>query len=193
MTCRHGRILAELSELGLALARDFQARALATVDDTAAAGLGLAFHRAARSVRQSVALEARLERDRRRDDREAKAFAARDTQDRVLKRKAQARAAVTRLIWTEAEGEEAEALLEDLEDRLSEVALDDDFSRGPLETDITRLSADLGLCPADPDAQAADNDARALPDLAAREAADAAFPTPAWARAPAPVDWRSSA
>lgn len=48
---RQERILAELSELGLALARDLQARALAADDAAEATELGLAFHRVARSVR----------------------------------------------------------------------------------------------------------------------------------------------
>src|SRR5215218_9053697 len=67
---RQDRILGELSELGLALARDLQARALAAETVAEAADLGLAFQRVALSVRQALALEAKLERDRQAAERE---------------------------------------------------------------------------------------------------------------------------
>jgi len=51
-------ILAELSELGLALARDLQACALAADEASDKADLSLAFQRTSRSVRQTLALEA---------------------------------------------------------------------------------------------------------------------------------------
>jgi hypothetical protein len=54
----------------LTLARSIHGRALAAEDDKAASDLGLAFHRISRSVRQTLALEAKLERDQRREARE---------------------------------------------------------------------------------------------------------------------------
>src|SRR5690349_3387401 len=112
MAERHGRVLAELSELGLGLARDLQARALAAEDVKTAADLGLAFHRIARSVRQTLALEARLERDRERAAREAAQAAAEAAAaeprrtPRVARRLVEVRAAVERVICAETEGEE---------------------------------------------------------------------------------------
>jgi hypothetical protein len=150
MTERHGRVLAELTELGLELARDLQARGLAAEDAKAAADLSLAFHRVARSVRQTVALEARLERDRQRLAREARSDLQRETRARVQQRKAQLGAAVRREIWTEAEGEEAERLLDDLDDWLDEESLADGFAVAPIEAHIERIRADLGLPPPPP-------------------------------------------
>ena len=74
---RHGRVLARLTELGLALAERARAQALAAMDGEAppVAELGLTFHRISRSVRQSIALEAKLVRDAARAEREAAAEA----------------------------------------------------------------------------------------------------------------------
>src|SRR5688500_13108755 len=63
MTERHRQALTELAELGLSLARKIHAQAETVEDVEQAAELSLAFHRVSRSVRQTVALEAKLERD----------------------------------------------------------------------------------------------------------------------------------
>jgi hypothetical protein len=60
---RHGRVLQELTELGMNLARAVSAEA--TVADPAKANeLALAFSRIARAVRQTLALEAKLAEER---------------------------------------------------------------------------------------------------------------------------------
>jgi hypothetical protein len=141
------RILGELSELGLTLARDLHARALAaeTVEDAQAAAL--AFHRISRSVRQSLALEARLERDREAVARDAAQAVHDERLARVAARHRQVQGAMDRLIWTEAEGDDdgVEILTEELSMRLDEAALAPDFLEIPLETLVARLSADMGL------------------------------------------------
>jgi hypothetical protein len=147
MTERHGRILAELSELGLALARGVQAQALAAEDPATVADLSLAFHRISRSVRQTLALEAKLERDRHRQDREDRTDAVREAERRVQHRKAQVRMAVERLVWSEAVEDEAERLLADLDNLLDEESLSDGFTESPLEAHIARICRDLGLSP----------------------------------------------
>jgi hypothetical protein len=144
-TERQDRILAELSELGLVLARDLQARALQAEDAKTAADLSLAFHRISRSIRQTLALEAKLERDRQRQEREVRSDLAREAQGQVQKRWSQLSATVQREIWTEAEGDEAEHLLNDLDDWLEVEALSDDFALAPIETQIERIRQDLGL------------------------------------------------
>src|ERR1700761_3531589 len=68
---RQDAVLAELSELGLTLARDLHARALAAETPVEAEKLALAFPRVSRGVRQTCALELKLERARRLVDREA--------------------------------------------------------------------------------------------------------------------------
>jgi hypothetical protein len=147
MAERHGRILNRLAELGLSLAEDLHACALAAETPKDKAELGLAFHRTSRSVRQTLALEAKLERDRHRQGREDRADAVRERQTLVGLRKAQVKAAVEWAIWSEVEGDEAERLVDDLEDFLDEEALCDDFTQSPLDAHIARIRTDLGLSP----------------------------------------------
>jgi hypothetical protein len=149
MAERHGRILAELAELGLSLARGLHARAGAAETPQDAERLALAFHGLSRSVRLTLALEARLERERLKAAREDRDHAARDLRERVYVRKAQVRAAVTRQVLAEAEteGEDAEALLDDLHERLEEEALYEAFALGPVEACIARIRSGLGLAP----------------------------------------------
>jgi hypothetical protein len=148
MAERHGRVLAELAELGLTLARTLHEKALAAETPEAACELGLAFHRISRSVRQTLALEARLERERLRlvrEAREERHAAERQRQDGLPQRKARVRAAVERLIYTEADETEIEALFEELEPCLAAAALTDDFVLGPVQAQVDRICADLGL------------------------------------------------
>lgn len=143
---RQDRILAELSELGLVLARDLQACALAADEISDKADLSLAFHRTSRSVRQTLALEARLERDRRTAERED--HQARQHAESVCagRRKAQVKLAVERLIWSEFEESEAEILLGDLDDHLERDTLSGAFAGDePVEIHIARLCQELGV------------------------------------------------
>jgi hypothetical protein len=100
-----------------------------------------------RSVRQTLALEAKLERDRQLQDRDDRDDARRAQEARVSRRKAQVSAAVERCIWSEAEGDEAERLLDDLADRLDEEALYEAFGEDPVAAHIARICADLGVTP----------------------------------------------
>ena len=145
MAERHARQLARVAELSLALAEDAQAAALATPEATDKATLCVAFQRMARSVRQSIALEARLVRDQTRDAREAEAHAAAETGAAVETRKRQVRADLERQVVCEIDPREAEAWLADLDERLEEEALYDGFLDEPVEAHIARLTADLGL------------------------------------------------
>jgi hypothetical protein len=151
MAERHGRVLHELSELGLELARKLQARALAAEDDAVAADLALSFHRISRSVRQTLALEARLERERHRQVIDDQALAVRQAETLRRERKARVRLAVERLVWSELEPDEAESLLDGLDDLLEEAALAPTFLEGSVEAHIQRIRQDLGLT-ADPPA-----------------------------------------
>ena len=142
---RHEAGLAELADMGLSLARDLHARALAA-DDAAACDLSLAFQRVSRSVRQTYALELRLERERRLADRDLAAEAARERLICVQKKRRQLRCAVSALIWTEYEGDEAQALDEALETLVLDQAQDEDaFLETPLSACIDAIRADLGL------------------------------------------------
>jgi hypothetical protein len=156
MAERHGRMLGRLSELGMSLAEGVHAQAaiaMEAADPKAVADLSLTFHRISRSVRQSIALEARLVRDLARAEREAAAEAEHKRtailRDPVamVRRKAAVQEAIEKIIWTEREGEAAEELLDRLETRLAPGSVDDDICLEPLETHIARLCADLGLPP----------------------------------------------
>ena len=149
------RVLGALTELGLSLARALHARALAAETGQEAQALGLAFQRVSRSVRQSLALEAKLERAAKLAESEAQA-AAQEVE--ALVRQAQARRvglhrnrvhnAMHRLIWTEAEGDEdeIETLDDDLAARLDVAAEDEDaFLATPVEAFVARFTAEMEL------------------------------------------------
>ena len=140
-------ILGELAELGLSLARDLHSAALAAEDIAEKSKLAEAFHRTGRSVRQSLALHAKLGRDDARAEREAHAETLRETDRRIRHRKAQVKAAVGRLIWIEHEAEEAEALELQLDAHLDEAELSDEFLDDAIDTHIARTCGALNLLP----------------------------------------------
>jgi hypothetical protein len=142
---RRRRILAELSELGLASARDLHQRQLAAETAKDAALLANSLHRISRSLRQTLALEAKLERDRQRADLEDRTEARRDAARRVAQRRQRVEATVERLIWTEYEDAEAGVLVDNLDMLLDEAELTDGFCADPIEVHIARICKDLGL------------------------------------------------
>jgi hypothetical protein len=150
MAERHAPILAELAALGLSLARAAHEEALAAETPAAKAEMTLAFHRISRSVRQTLALEAKLARDRQQQQREVRAETVNQKEKAVYRRRSQVRLAVERLIWTEAEGQEAERLFSDLDDILEEEVLYDSFTVDPVEAHIARICTALGLTAAAP-------------------------------------------
>jgi hypothetical protein len=141
---RHRQILGELAELSLALARRFQEEAMAAPIEEAH-GLVLGFQRVSRSLRQTLALEARLERDHARALVEAARHADEDRRARVDARRRQVDVTLTRLIWTEGERAEIGANLVELSRRLDEECAFDRFLDGPVDHLINRLRQDLGL------------------------------------------------
>lgn len=146
MAERHGRMLAELSELGLALARDLQGRALAAEAPEEGARLASAFHRVARGVRQSIALEARLARDAERAAREARDDAEGQRSAAVARRRNKVRKTVARMIWMETGSHrQAELSAADLDDRLEAESLDDGFLDEPEAAQIARFCRLFGV------------------------------------------------
>ena len=145
-------LLAELAEVNMASVRDLAARQAAETDPAVAADLARALHSVSRGVRQTLALEARLEREAKRQEAEAREQARTEQRVHRCTHKARVHAAVERAVWDEVDGDEevAERLLDLLEARLNEAALRDDFTDIPLETHIRRLCAVLGVpAPAD--------------------------------------------
>ena len=172
MSERHARGLARLAEVCLAQAEALHERVLTADDAKDAADWGLAFQRAARSYRQTIALEARLVRERRLADREIRDDAAKQRSAQIHKRRAQVQSALNQLIWTEYDRPEAEALEMVVDDRLDAEELADAFTTEPLEAQVERIRKSIGLAP------------------------EPQPPAPEPTRVPPPIDddcWRSSA
>jgi hypothetical protein len=172
MAERQGRMLAELGELGLALARDLQGRALAAETPQEAAQLADAFHRISRSVRQSLALEAKLKRESVRDERDRRDDEARETEARRAARQTELRKRVERMIRTEGSPELADLMLHEVPDIVRLEAESESFLDEPVEAQIARIREALGV---DEDwALVAEDDEDGDPD--ATEEADDAGP-----------------
>jgi hypothetical protein len=141
INARHAAALGQLAELGLALAADLQRRALAAEDDDTAAKLADSFHKVGRSVRQTLALEAKLLREQAVDARELAAEDARTRPARIRQRQREVRREVERLIWNEVEDEhEAEVGVDMLRDLAAGAAeMDADFADAPLDVIVARL------------------------------------------------------
>jgi hypothetical protein len=190
---RQERILAELSELGLGLARDLQVRALAATDIAEASELGLAFQRVARAVRQTLALEAKLDRDRQRADREDREDARNARAAHAERRKAQVQIAVRRCIRYEHSGYDAENLIDELDDRLDEDALHDVYAGdSDIDLHIARMCAELGVPEPGADEESLSAAAASAPSQAPSPRLLAVEAKPQ-ARVDQPTDWRSSA
>ena len=139
------RMLGELADLAMGLARDMAAKARDAESLEDAERFTLCFERMARSVRLSIALQRRLDRDIRRD-------LTTERSDAVTVRKAQLRAAVRTAIRDEsglAQFSKARLDLEsELDERLAEDALYQAFLETPLDVAIAGLRRILGLPPA---------------------------------------------
>lgn len=211
IAARHARTLARLSELGLELAERIALDALTAATPQARAEFSRGFHMVSRSVRQSVALEARLAAAEQRKAEQARReppppepedLSAFHDPARIARRKDEARAAVQRVIWSETEGEEQDYLFDLLDQRLDLYAYSPTYGMDPLDAHIAFLCRQLGLSPEAAQAW------RDLPDPVVDESAegdrdpdedDDEDPEPATTTlseydAPAAsIDWRSSA
>ena len=172
--------LASLFQGGLELALQIQADAMTAESPEARARLALAFHRLSRSVRQTAALRLKLAREAEGCRREDAAEVVRLDKVRLARRKAQVKAAVESLIWTETEGEEDDdGLKAELEDLLDiEVQDEETFLNEPLEVQVARICEALGLPSPSRPAQGGDEDSAPRPPNDDRLPDD---------------DWRSSA
>ncbi|WP_394762846.1 hypothetical protein [Phenylobacterium sp.] len=154
---KHARILGELAEFGLNLARKLHDQGMAAETPQETADLARAFHSVSRSVRQTLALEARLARDARLQDDADRAEAGRlehnawlradeDAKAPTNDRKNRIGAVVQRLIQAEYEDEdEAERLCDEAYDRIIEDARTPDFLDHAIDDQIARLCKDFGL------------------------------------------------
>jgi hypothetical protein len=138
--------LALLFQHGLDLALQMQADAMAAEAPEERARIARAFHSISRGVRQTAALRIRIAREAQRAEQDDQSQVVRLDVERAARRKAQVKATVERLIWTETESDDsAEALVDQLETLLDEDYLYGRFADGEVEAHIARLSHDLGL------------------------------------------------
>lgn len=139
-----------LFQAGLELAMQVQADALCAESAEDRARLALTFHRISRSIRQTAALRMRIARVAAQAGREASVEVVKLDAVRLARRKAQVRAGVQRLIWTEHEASEDEDLrheiTEDLDALLDLESQDDEtFLDTAPEALVAQLAERLGL------------------------------------------------
>jgi hypothetical protein len=159
---RAEQMLGELAELSLMLARDLAVQAKAAEDVNEKVALTTAFQKMSRTVRLTLALSFKLDRDAARDapevagmaEREAQIVEASEAASRAPARitpvetqKRRVRNLLNRLLWNEAEGdqEDYEVLLEDLDARLYEAQAAPGFADLPIEVLTQTLARDMGL------------------------------------------------
>jgi hypothetical protein len=147
---RRSRVLWELAEFGMELARAVQARALTPgVDAAITQDLILSFTRIARAVRQTIALEARIERDARTSASEGAERLTRADRERRHDHKTRVGRLVERAIDTdtEASGEEADDLYADLHERLEDADDLAGFADRPVSEIVAHICRELGVAP----------------------------------------------
>ncbi|HEY4029720.1 MAG TPA: hypothetical protein VGM25_05210 [Caulobacteraceae bacterium] len=164
-TERHLRLLAELAELGMTLARTVVAQA----EEGAEPAPELAFARIARAVRQTLALEAKLaEGGQLRRERQAR--------EHKYRREAKVRRMVEHAIEANADDSDIDDLLYDLNERLADLD-DTDFTHRPLIEVVASICQDLGVT-FDPSQWQDEPGMAADPDPAQPFAAQPILPTP---------------
>lgn len=169
---RSQQMLARLAELTLDAAENLHGRLIEAEAPAEAQGLGLAFERVSRSLRQTLLLEAKLEKDVLAAQREVEALQARAAEALYPVRRARVRSAVIDAIAEASERpEEAEELADTLEANLDAYLRDPEFAAMAFADLVDRLCRDLGLYDDQDDededaedADAEDDDAPGPPD-----------------------------
>jgi hypothetical protein len=138
---RDEQMLCRLAELELAAAEKVHAKLMATEETAEVSELARSYQRLARSLRQTLALKARLKRER------VQAEAKRRPEDdpRVPARKAEVREALARVVWTEYEREDAEDALEESEWYVDVASHEDRFLTDPIPVIVARLCQQLEI------------------------------------------------
>ena len=113
---------------------------------------GRTLQRACRNLRQTIALKQRFDREeaRKADDARKMADVARVEADRerrsaVTRQETRVRRHFERVLWDEYDDDEAQALFDDMDERLGDLLDEPDFLDTPAETLIRRLADQLGL------------------------------------------------
>jgi hypothetical protein len=145
---RDEEMLARLAEFDLAAAERVHGRLMAAEEASELAELGRTYQRLARSLRQTLALKAKLKREREAAAKDApKDAPAPPGGVAVARRLREVRQAVTRVIWNEAEREDAAFYEESLDDVLAVEMLRGSFCAEPLDDHVARICLALDLSP----------------------------------------------
>jgi hypothetical protein len=136
---RHGRVLAELAEVGMVMVRRLGEAMLQVADIQVQAQIGLAFHRVSRAVRQTMALEFRLAQAAHRD-----AVALQPPLPARASASAPPRPTAERVGWNEYERADSDEPLDALDELLEAEDLDAETVHEAVETTMARLRRDLG-------------------------------------------------
>ena len=144
---RDDEMLARLAQFDLAAAEHVHGRLMAAEDTAEIAELGGTYQRVARSLRQTLALKAKLKRDRETAAKTAApAPAAPAGPLAVARRVRDVRAAVTRVIWNEAENaDDATFIEESLDEMLTDELLRGDLCAESLDDHVARVCLELDL------------------------------------------------
>jgi hypothetical protein len=145
-------MLARLAACDLSAAERVHGRLMAAEAASEVAELGRTYQRLARSLRQTLALKAKLKREREVAAKDALKDAPKDAPTppggvAVARRLREVREAVTRVIWNEAEREDAAFYEEALDDLVAEEMLRDSFCAETLDDHVARICLELGLSP----------------------------------------------
>ena len=143
-----GESLAERARLDLSLVRHVHAQALATTDPDQINGLGRTDQRIARSLRQTLALQAKLAREAQATRDAARRRHTSTNEIPAPDQAYEVADAVNNVIWAEHEHEplERERLLDDLSDRLDYMVRAEAFDGQELTNAIVScLCEELGL------------------------------------------------
>lgn len=141
---RHGRVLAELAEVGMTMVRRLSEAMLQARDPQTQAQLGLAFHRASRAVRQTLALEFRLAQEARRLERDRAAPVA-TAPPSPTRAPAPPRPPSERIGWDEYESSDADDTLDELDGLLQAEHPDLEAVHAAVETCIAGIRHDLDI------------------------------------------------
>lgn len=142
---RDEEMLSRLAEFDLSAAERVHGRLMAAEEASEIAELGRTYQRIARSLRQTLALKAKLKREREAAAKDAPAEGP-PGGVAVARRMREVRRAVGRVIWNEAEDADHATLLEEeMDDRLTREMLGDGFCAEPLDDHVARVCVMLGL------------------------------------------------
>jgi hypothetical protein len=142
-------MLAELAEMDLSAARHVHTQLLAATEPDTVVSLGRAYQRAARSLRQTLALKARMARDAAQAERAASP--REPMSDRretaIIDRECDIQDAVERILYAEIPDDEdyREVLSERFVDELNDWTEEDDFTEVDLDAQVLRACRYLNI------------------------------------------------